>query len=224
MLETTLTLFSSESIIDRLSAAETAIEVLFRGTWFVRLEVSRCKGSGIWIECPCCSFWWSFWKVFSRWYIFVWRCVCAREGARKKKRKLENLKIKRNSICRRLRIAKERKNRVLSSNSFNINVLVNVTSFSYENRSQSPPDIELIHHMTFAYALIDFSLANLSRFGHCENVIFSASFRKKHVLMSEEITFFLAVMRKESDQISHQRIKHDKLNWLIALIEWKSTT
>lgn len=77
MFDTTFTLFSSESIIDRLSAAETAIEVLFKGTWFVRLEVSRCKGSGIWIECPCCSFWWSFWKVCRLFYINV---ACVRMG------------------------------------------------------------------------------------------------------------------------------------------------
>lgn len=68
MLDTTLTLFSNDRIIDLLSAADTATDVLFKGTWFVRLvEVSRCKGNGICI-CPCCcSFWWrwwSFWKVF----------------------------------------------------------------------------------------------------------------------------------------------------------------
>ena len=147
MLDTTLTLFSRESIIDRLSAAETAIELLFKGTWFVRLEVSRCKGNGIWIECPCCSFWWSFWKVF---YFFLYReaalrvCEGGRErGRKKKKRKLENLKIKRNSICRRLRIAKKReKNRVLSSNSFNINV-PNVTSFFHmKTEAKGSIDIE----------------------------------------------------------------------------------
>lgn len=69
MFETTLTLFSSDRIMDLLSSPpeeETAIEVLFREGiwWFVRwLEVSRCSGNGIWIECPCCSFGWSFWNV-----------------------------------------------------------------------------------------------------------------------------------------------------------------
>lgn len=178
MLDTTLTLFSSESIIDRLSA-ETPIALLFKGTWFVRLEVSRCKGSGIWIECPCCSFWWSFWKdwISICFWIFaivvVESCVCARE---RNEKKLENLKIKRNSICRRLRIGEERKNRVLSSNSFNINVLLNVTSFSCEDRSQSSTDIELIYHVTFSdirrCANSIFRSRNNSRVGYCENVIF----------------------------------------------------
>lgn len=235
MLDTTLTLFSSESIIDRLSAAEMAIELLFKGTWFVRLEVSRCKGNGIWIECPCCSFWWSFWKVF-----FQARCVCAtifvREGERereqkKKKRKLENLKIKRNSICRRLRIAKERKkNRVLSSNSFNINV--SQCNLIFIRKKQKPKlhwywiNLSRDTSQTFAktpisfFIFFDFRELDIAK--KCD--FFSASFALEACFNVGKNHIFLATLRHEIGRISHQRIKHDKLNWLIALYEWKSTT
>lgn len=103
-------------------------------------------------------------------------CVRVRE---KEKRKLENLKIKRNSICRRLRIAKEKKkNRVLSSNSFNINV-PQCNLIFIRNRSQRSTDIELIYHMTFFWHSNGlpnaiFSSSGFAKLDICEkNVIFS---------------------------------------------------
>lgn len=159
------------------------------------------------------------------------RCVCTVEGERvseREKRKLENLKIKRNSICRRLRIAKEKKkNRVLSSNSFNINVpQCNLIFILKQKPKLHWYWINLLHDifLTFGYVPTQFSALIFRELDIAKNVIFRPLFLWKHVLMSEEITFFLLIIREEIGQKSHQRIKHYKQNWLIALYEWKSTT
>lgn len=159
MLDTTLTLFSSESIIDRLSAAETAIELLFRGTWFVRLEVSRCKGNGIWIECPCCSFWWSFWKVY---FVFLFRFaavvvamsislrVCEGEGVRGRETKIRKFKNKKKFDLQKVKNREREEKKIASCRQTrSISMFFNVTSFSYKYRSQSPADIESNRRMTF---------------------------------------------------------------------------
>jgi hypothetical protein len=142
--------------------------------------------------------------------------VCAtifvREGERereqkKKKRKLENLKIKRNSICRRLRIAKERKKIASCRQTRSISMFLNVTSFSYEkNRSQSSIDIELIRRATprrrsprRRYRFSSFSI--FASWTLRKNVIFFRPLSLwKHVLMSEKITFFSRLYDTKSDE------------------------